>query len=96
MHHKKNSAWYGFYDTCQMAPLESFNVWIHLQTLIKAEKDPTPPNWRKKTYLKNYVDREMVPKDKNHSWDREYSSIGRGVLQKNPYKKSLQIVGFVG
>ena len=39
----------------------------------------------------NYVDREAVPKEgkgvapfpyKNHSWDREYSSIGRG-LAKN-------------
>ena len=37
---------------------------------------------------KNYVDRETVPKVgrgvapfpyKNHSWDREYSSIDRGV-----------------
>ena len=34
---------------------------------------------------KNYLDRETVPRGlapfpyKNHSWDREYSSIGRGV-----------------
>ena len=43
---------------------------------------------------KNYVDRETVPKEgwgvaplpyKNHSWDREYSSIGKG-----PAKNSLQ------
>ena len=33
---------------------------------------------------------------KNHSRDREYSSIDRRVLQKNPYKKLLQIVFLEG
>ena len=44
---------------------------------------------------KNYVDRETVPKEgrgvapfpyKDHSWDREYASIGRGSSQKFPIK----------
>ena len=53
---------------------------------------------------KNYIDSETVPKyggggahfrNKNPTWYREYSSSGKG-LAKNPYKKLLQIVIFVG